>query len=64
MPRISCAVTLGYPHHITHRGNYWQTVFEDESFVKRIEGVVGKCLIAMKKGNKWSLSQFCFIGIG
>jgi putative transposase len=27
MPRISRAVAVGYPHHITQRGNYRQTVF-------------------------------------
>lgn len=30
MPRISRAVAIGYPHHITQRGNYKQYVFEDE----------------------------------
>lgn len=30
MPRISRAVAIGYPHHITQRGNYQQHVFEDE----------------------------------
>ncbi len=28
MPRISCAVAVEYPHHITQRGNYQQHVFE------------------------------------
>ena len=33
MPRISRAVAIGYPHHITQRGNYRQTVFNsDEDF--------------------------------
>jgi putative transposase len=27
MPRISRAIAVGYPHHITQRGNYRQTVF-------------------------------------
>jgi putative transposase len=27
MPRISRAVAVGYPHHLTQRGNYRQTVF-------------------------------------
>jgi putative transposase len=27
MPRISRSVAVGYPHHITQRGNYRQTVF-------------------------------------
>jgi len=30
MPRISRAVAVGYPHHITQRGNYQQYVFETE----------------------------------
>jgi putative transposase len=29
MPRISRAVAVGYPHHITQRGNYRQTVFTE-----------------------------------
>ena len=28
MPRISRAVAVGFPHHITQRGNYRQSVFE------------------------------------
>ncbi len=33
MPRISRAVAIGFPHHITQRGNYRQTVFgTDEDF--------------------------------
>lgn len=28
MPRIARAVAVGFPHHITQRGNYRQTVFE------------------------------------
>jgi len=29
MPRISRAIAVGYPHHITQRGNYRQTVFSE-----------------------------------
>jgi hypothetical protein len=29
MPRISRAIAVGYPHHITQRGNYRQTVFAE-----------------------------------
>ena len=29
MPRISRAIAVGYPHHITQRGNYRQEVFAD-----------------------------------
>ena len=27
MPRMSRAIAVGYPHHVTQRGNYRQTVF-------------------------------------
>ncbi|HHT9117847.1 MAG TPA: transposase [Candidatus Hypogeohydataceae bacterium YC38] len=30
MPRIARAVAPDYPHHVTQRGNYQQTVFEDK----------------------------------
>ena len=30
MPRIARVVAVGYPHHITQRGNYGQDVFIDE----------------------------------
>lgn len=29
MPRISRAIVVGYPHHVTQRGNYRQTVFAE-----------------------------------
>src|SRR3989344_4083127 len=31
MPRISRPVAIGYPHHITQRGNYQQKVFESDA---------------------------------
>ncbi|MDZ4165690.1 MAG: transposase [Smithellaceae bacterium] len=31
MPRVSRVIAVGYPHHITQRGNYRQTVFAEES---------------------------------
>ena len=31
MPRVSRAIAVGYPHHITQRGNYRQTVFTEEA---------------------------------
>lgn len=31
MPRVSRAIAVGYPHHVTQRGNYRQTVFAEES---------------------------------
>lgn len=30
MPRIARAVAVGFPHHITQRGNYRQTVYETD----------------------------------
>ena len=30
MPRIARTVAPGYPHHVTQRGNYQQSVFDDE----------------------------------
>ena len=33
MPRLSRSTVIGYPHQVTQRGNYEQTVFEtDEDF--------------------------------
>ena len=38
MPRISRAIAVGYPHHITQRGNYRQTVFaEADDYSKYLE---------------------------
>lgn len=31
MPRIARAVAVGFPHHITQRGNYRQRVFENDA---------------------------------
>src|SRR5512139_3562363 len=30
MPRIARAVAVGFPHHITQRGNYRQSVFQSD----------------------------------
>ena len=35
MPRVSRAIAVGYPHHITQRGNYRQTVFAEEGDYSR-----------------------------
>jgi len=35
MSRISRVVAVGYPHHITQRGNYRQTVFAEEADYRR-----------------------------
>lgn len=38
MPRIARAVAVGFPHHITQRGNYRQRVFEsDEDYLQYLE---------------------------
>ena len=31
MPRIARVIAVGYPHHITQRGNYQQEIFSDDS---------------------------------
>jgi len=33
MPRISRAIAVGYPHHITQRGNYRQTAIKNRGSV-------------------------------
>ena len=35
MPRIARAVAVGYPHHITQRGNYRQKIFAGDNDYKR-----------------------------
>lgn len=38
MPRIARAVAVGFPHHITQRGNYRQRVFEnDDDYLQYLE---------------------------
>ncbi|MBU4581922.1 MAG: transposase [Proteobacteria bacterium] len=42
MPRVSRAIAVGYPHHITQRGNYRQTVFAEESdYTRYLEFLAG-----------------------
>ena len=31
MPRIARVVAVGYPHHITQRGNYKQRIFSNDT---------------------------------
>ncbi|MHB8909244.1 MAG: transposase [Syntrophales bacterium] len=41
MPRISRAIAVDYPHHITQRGNYQQTVFaEAEDYARYLDLLV------------------------
>ncbi len=35
MPRIARVVAVGYPHHITQRGNYRQKIFSDDTDRKK-----------------------------
>jgi len=35
MPRIARIVAVGYPHHITQRGNYRQNIFSDDTDRKK-----------------------------
>jgi putative transposase len=38
MPRMSRAIAVGYPHHVTQRGNYRQTVFrEADDYARYLE---------------------------
>jgi len=40
MPRIARTVAVGYPHHITQRGNYRQTTFAcDDDYVQYLQWV-------------------------
>jgi putative transposase len=42
MPRISRAFAIDYPHHITQRGNYRQTVFAEEGdYTRYLELLTG-----------------------
>jgi len=43
MSRIARAVAAGYPHHILQRGNYSQTVFEEEADYRRYLDMLGEC---------------------
>lgn len=54
MPRISRAVAVGYPHHITQRGNYRQAVFNsDEDFNKYLQ-------LLRKYSDKYSLKIWAY----
>ena len=63
MPGISEAVETGFPHYVTQRGNYQQSVFEDkDGFISVIEGLLGRLPRVLTRGgelariNKWVLS--------
>ncbi len=63
MPRIARAVTKGYPHHVTQRGNYRQTVFElDEAHLYAAIRYVEKNPVSAKivrspENYKWSSAK-------
>ncbi|MCU0577079.1 MAG: transposase, partial [Desulfobacterota bacterium] len=42
MPRVSRAIAVGYPHHITQRGNYRQNVFSSEEDYERYIEILSK----------------------
>jgi len=43
MARIARAVAAGYPHHVLQRGNYRQTVFEEDTDYHRYRDMLGEC---------------------
>jgi len=44
MVRLARAVAIGYPHHVTQRGNYRQTVFEtDTDYLQYLEWLKEYC---------------------
>jgi putative transposase len=43
MARLSRLTFAGYPHQVTQRGNYEQTVFEEDADFKRYLGWLGEC---------------------
>lgn len=44
MPRVSRAVAIGHPHHITQRGNYRQAVFAEKGdYVRYLELLADFC---------------------
>ncbi len=58
MPRIARAVAVGFPHHITQRGNYRQRVFEgDDDYRQYLEWL-------QFYGKKYSLKiwAYCLMG--
>jgi REP element-mobilizing transposase RayT len=48
MPRIARAVAVGFPHHITQRGNYRQRVFEgDDDYRQYLEWLLSIIIIVI-----------------
>jgi putative transposase len=44
MCRIARAVAAGYPHHVLQRGNYRQTVFEEDADYHRYREMLSECV--------------------
>ncbi len=58
MPRISRAVAVGHPHHVTQRGNYRQTVFEtDHDYLLYLDWLKTYC-------QKYSLKMWAYCLMG
>jgi len=44
MPRIARAIAVGYPHHITQKGNYQQSIFDSgEDYVRYLQWLRQYC---------------------
>lgn len=57
MPRIARAVAIGFPHHITHRGNYRQKIFtEEKDFVNYLK-LINKYTLQ----NALSILSYCLM---
>ena len=57
MPRIARMVATGYPHHITQRGNYKQTVFTKDAEYSRYLAYLNEYL----NKNKLSILAYCLM---
>jgi putative transposase len=54
MCRIARIVAPGYPHHVLQRGNYRQTVFEEDADYHRYRDMLGECV------TKFGLSVWAY----
>lgn len=57
MPRIARIVGVGYPHHITQRGNYRQDIFEDDTDREKYLAL----LHAESKRYKLNILAYCLM---
>lgn len=58
MPRIARTVAIGYPHHVTQRGNYRQPVFESEVDYRQYL----KWLAEYSKRYELKIWAYCLMG--